>query len=135
MAKKTWVYNLKKKPRPKVPDSVKAELKQKADSLIQNVLKPEYIKPPPEDSTFNYIVDIFSKWYRGYFYFCSTYNCPGPTAISPSFNDNFARLEYVGRDKFNLAYMRHTGQWFEIGLDLSLQECLDEIEKGHHFTP
>ena len=132
MAKYTWA---KKKSTPKIDDSKKAEIKLKADSLIGNVLKPKYIKPPPEDNDFNYIVDIFSKWYRGHFYFCSKYNCPSPNAMSPSFNTNFARLEYTGQNKFNLAYMRHTGQWFEIGFDLSLDECLNEIENGPHFIP
>ncbi len=56
--------------------------------------------------------------------------------MPPSFNNNFVRLEYVDRDRFNLAYMRHTGQWFEIDFDLSLEECLDEIEKmaWNNFT-
>lgn len=33
------------------------------------------------------------------------------------------------------AIMRHTGKWFEIGFDLSLEECLDEIENWPHFMP
>jgi len=134
MADYTWA-RAKKKSTPKIADSMKAEIKLKADSLIENVLKQKHIEPPPENNDFNYIVDIFSKWYRGYFYFCSKYNCPSPNAISPSFNSNFARLEYAGQNKFNLAYMRHTGQWFEIGFDLSLDECLDEIQNGPHFIP
>jgi hypothetical protein len=134
MAQKTWVYSPKKK-RPNAPESLKAEVKHKADLLIRDVLKPRHIQPPPEGSTLNYLVDIFSKWYRGYFYFCSKYNCPGPTAISPSFNANFARMEYLGGHKFDLAYMRHTGEWFVVGLSLSLEECLEKIEKGFWFTP
>ncbi|MBC8458386.1 MAG: hypothetical protein H8D67_10370 [Deltaproteobacteria bacterium] len=116
-------------------DALKSEVKEKTGSLIENVLKPEYIKPPPEENDFNYIVDIFSKWHRNYFYFCSKYNCPSPNAMAPSFNSNFARLEYIGRDKFNLDYMRHTGKWLEISFDLSLEECLDEIENWPHFMP
>ena len=134
MARYRWAP-AKKKSLIKISDMLKHEVKVKADSLIDNVLKPKYIKPPPEDNDFNYIVDIFSKWHRSYFYFCSKYNCPSPNAMAPSFNSNFARLEYVGGDKFNLAYMRHTGKWLEISFDLSLEECLDEIEKLPHFMP
>ena len=134
MARHTWAP-AKKKSGPKVSDALKIEIKLKADSLIDNVLKPKYIEPPPEDNDFNYLVDISSKWSRGNFYFCSKYNCPSPNAMAPSFDSNFARLEYVGGDKFNLAYMRHTGKWFEIGFDLSLEECLDEIENWPHFMP
>ena len=134
MARYTWAP-AKKKSGIKVSDALKNETNAKADSLINNVLKPKYIKPPPEDNDFNYIVDIFSKWHGGYFYLYSKYNCPSPNAMAPSFNSNFARLEYIGGDKFNLAYMRHTGKWFEISFDLSLEECLDEIGNLPHFMP
>ena len=132
MTKYLWAPT-RKRSIPKIPDSIKSEIKLKADTLIEQVLKPKYTQSPPEDNDFNFLVDIFSKWYREYFYFCSKYNCPSPNAMAPSFNSNFARLEYVDRDRFNLAYMRHTGKWVEIGFDLSLEECLDEIETGPHF--
>ncbi|MCG6878264.1 MAG: hypothetical protein LJE96_03830 [Deltaproteobacteria bacterium] len=134
MKRYTWAPT-KKRSHPKIPDAIKNEVKQKADTLIDRVLKPKYIEPPPKDNDFNYLVDIFSKWYRTYFYFCAKYNCPSPNAMSPSFTNNFARLEYLERDKFNLAYMRHTNQWFEIGFDWSLEQCLDEIENMPHFIP
>lgn len=55
--------------------------------------------------------------------------------MSPSFEDKFARLEYTGLDRFNLAFKRHTGQWVEIFTDLTLAECLEEIEAGNFFVP
>jgi len=135
MPKKKWIYKPKKKPAPKVPDFIKVQVESKADTLIQSKLKPMHIKPPPKESDHNYLADIFSKWHRNYFYFCSKYNCPGPNAISLSFESKFARLEYVGPNTFNLAYMRHTEQWCEIYYELTLEECLDAIEEGVHFLP
>ena len=41
-------------------------------------------------------------------------------------------MEYAGDDKINLAYMRHTGQWWEILQELTLDECIEEI-KGLPF--
>ena len=130
-----WGYKPKKKSSPKAPELIKAQVKTRADTLIHTVLKPKHITPPPKDTDFNYLVDIFSKWYRHYFYFCSRYNCPSPRALSPSFEDKFARLEYVGPDLFNLAFKRHTGQWVEIYSGLSLEECFNEVEEGVHFIP
>jgi len=40
----------------------------------------------------------------------------------------FTRLEFVGNNNFNVAYMRHTEQWFEILEDLSLEECFQEMK-------
>ncbi len=133
--KKTWVYSPPKAPKPKVTESVKSDLKQKADNLIETVIKPEYIKEPPKEVELNYIVDIYSKWYRNYFYFCAKYNCPSPNAISPSFESKFARMEYLENGQFNLSYMRHTEQWWEIYTDLSMDECLKYIGEGGHFMP
>jgi hypothetical protein len=126
----TWVYSPRQLPKLEVPGGIKAEVNAKAAVLIDTTLKPTHVEPPPENYQFNYIVDIYAKWYRCYFYFCATYACPGPSALSPTFESKFARLECVGGQRFNLAYMRHTSEWLEIYQDLSLDECLASIKDG-----
>ena len=42
-----WVYS---PPKPKVPDTVKAEVEAKAKELVNAILKPEHIKPPPKNT-------------------------------------------------------------------------------------
>ncbi len=135
MTRKTWRLSPPRKLRYKVPESVKARVQEKADGLIQSTLKPEHIKPPPPDGRFNYIVDIYSKWYHSYFYFCATYRCPAPNSISEFFESRFARLEYAGNETFNLSYMRHTGQWIELFTNLTLDECLESIKSEPHYLP
>jgi len=134
-SKKRWIYSPPKPPKPKVPESVKEEVERRGNELVESTLKPEHIQPPPEDARFNYLVDIHTKWVRCYFYFCATYHSPGPNAISPYFEMSFARMEYVGDNKYNLSYMRHTGQWWEIRQGLSLDECLEAIRDEPHFIP
>jgi hypothetical protein len=133
--KKMWVFGPPKQAKPKVPEAVKAHVTAKANDLIDTVLKPAHIKPTAGDERFNYIVDLYSRWYRNYLYFCSRYACPGPNAISPYFEAKFARLEYAGYDRFHLAYMRHTGNWCEIYINLSLDECLAAIRDEPNFLP
>jgi hypothetical protein len=103
--------------------------------LVNNVLKPRYIQPPPAPAEFqrNYITDIYTKWYRHYFYFCAKYAVPGPNAIEPFFEAQFARLEYVREDRFNLAFMCYTGQWVVPYPDLSFERCLAAIEDDPLF--
>ena len=132
---KMWTWGPAKQPKSKIPENTKRDLETKANDLVESFLKPTYIKPPPKDKDFNYIIDIFTKWYRGYFYFCSKYHCPSPNAISPFFEDKFARLEYIGNNCFNLAFMRHTGQWLEIHTNLSIDECLAIIKEDPNFQP
>ncbi len=133
--KKMWVYSPPKPPKPKVPESEKQLISEKCNELIETELKPKHIKPASTDNDWNYLVDIFGKWYGNYFYFCSTYNCPSPRAISPSFETKFARLEYVGKDSFNIAYMRHTGKWWEIFQGLTLGQCLEEMKTNVILHP
>jgi hypothetical protein len=127
-AKKQWVYASPRSPKPTVPDEIKAEVQKKADQLVEAFLKPNFIKPLPADTQWNYIVDIYTKWYRSYFYFCSKYHCPSPNAITDYFEAKFVRLEFVGNGKFNVAYLRHTEQWLEIFQDLTLDQCLEAIQ-------
>lgn len=133
--KRMWIYSPKKPTPPQVLDDLKAEVEAKGNKLVEMYLKPMYIKPPPEDQRWNYIIDLFTRWHRSFFYFCSTYACPGPNALSPTFESRFARMEYVGSDRFNLAYMRHTEKWWEVAQGLTAEECLEMIRGGGIFQP
>jgi hypothetical protein len=124
-----------KSTRTGVPDSVKIEVTTTANALIEKVLKPQYIQPPPDNPRFNYIIDIYGKWYQRYFYICGTYRVPRPDATVPSFEAKFARMEYAGNNRFHLSFMRHTGEWVELYTDLSLDECLTSIRDEPYFLP
>jgi hypothetical protein len=125
---KRWVYAPPKPPKAKVPEAVKADVEAKARALIETILKPKSVKPAPKDRRRNYIIDVGTKWFRSYFYFFSTYACPGPNALSPTFESKFARMECVGDRRFNLSFLRHTGQWLELFRGLTLDECLASIQ-------
>jgi hypothetical protein len=102
------------KPKSSLSGTVKDEVDTKATALIETVLKPRHVNPPPEGSQFNYIADITTKWIGSTCYFISIYACPGSDAIAPTFEEKFARMEYVGDAKFALSFMRHTGKWVEL---------------------
>ncbi len=130
---KTWMVPPRRPPKPKTPKSLKVEVSERANKLVETELKPRHVKPPPKKPRFNYIIDITTRWYRNYFYFVAVYASPGPTAISPTFELKFARLEYVGEERFALSYLRHNDKWFELFPDLSLDECLEAVRDQPHF--
>src|SRR5450432_3994787 len=105
-----WALSPKSSKLP-VPTAIKTEVEAKATDLIEKVLKPKHVLPPPVEAKFNYVSDIGTKWHGNYFYFIATYTCPGPNAMSPTFESKFARMEYVGDGKFALGFERHTGEW------------------------
>ena len=85
--RKAWMFSAGKKPTASLPGTLKDEVDTKAKELIENVLKPKHIQPPSPDERFNYITDITTKWLGTKFYFISIYACPGPNAISPTFEE------------------------------------------------
>ncbi len=118
-----------------VAASIKAEVEAKARDLIENELRPKHVVPPRDGEQFNYITDIGAKWFRNYFYFFSIYACPGPNALSPTFESKFARMEPLGGGRFALYFMRHTGEWVGIYDGLSVDECMQAIRDDPWFVP
>ncbi|MBI4747313.1 MAG: hypothetical protein HY774_02425 [Acidobacteria bacterium] len=115
-------------------DDFKVEVTNACEKLIEE-LKPKHIKEPPVDATWNYITNLYLKWHQRYLYFCAEYTCPSPNAMAPTFESRFARWEYVGDNRFNLAYLRHTGQWFETHQKCSLDQCLNALRTDPLFFP
>jgi hypothetical protein len=137
MAKKQgyyWGYAPDRRIKLKVPDDLKKEVHTKAAELIENVLRSKYIKTPPKKPRWNYPTELWTKWHQSFFYFGSTWASPGPNRIAPTFEVRFARLEYVGDRKFNLAFMRHTEEWCTIFEGLTLGKCLKFVEKDRWFS-
>ena len=128
-----WVYS----PRPasRVPDAVKEQVTSKADEIIETLFKPRYLKPPTKNERFNYIVDIYTKWHKNCLYFRARFACPGPNALSPFFEDSFTRIACMANGRFNLAYMRHTGKWWEVFTDMSMEEAFATIRDEPFFHP
>jgi hypothetical protein len=133
-ARRSWVHSPKSAPKPKVPNQVKERVQAEADRLVEE-FRPRCIQPPPDEPRFNYISALYTKWHRNFLYLCATYTCPGPDALRPSFEAPFARLEFAAENRFHLAYMRHTGKWWEVYRDLSLEEALAAIRDQPLFHP
>ncbi len=51
------------------------------------------------------------------------------------FDAPFARLDHMGPDRFDIQWMRHTGQWWRLYTGLTLSEALRTIEEDGHLHP
>lgn len=133
-SRKIWQQATPRKTSVKVPDALKKQIQEKCDSFIESTLKPQHLNKNSPDLFFGSCEEIYSKWYRNFFYFYAlkqfnSSNNPSPVEI------RFARLEYIGDNQFNLAYFRHTEKWWTIQEDISLEECLMEIEINPLLQP
>ena len=133
--RKAWTCSPGKKPKVSLPGTLKDEVDTRAKELIEKVLKPKHLQPPPKGHRLNYITDITTNWLGSKLYFISVYACPGPNAFSPSFETKFARMDYVGDGKFCVSFMRHTGKWVELYEALTVDECVKAIKDDPWFVP
>ena len=133
-SKKQWVYSPQKGKKPQVLAAEKEQITAQCQQLIDSEFKPHYIELNPQKNQL-IITDIYGKWYRSFYYFCSTCYFNIPNLSTETIENKFTRLEYIGEDKFNLAYMRHTEQWWEVHTGMSLKNALEEIKNNVIFHP
>ena len=112
----------------------KLSIASACEKFIEEVLQPQFL-PKIRPTTFNYPIAIYGKWFGNKYRFITRFRSGSPESIDTEFEAPFTRLEYVGRDRFNLSYLRHTGQWFCLFRSVSLAEALDTIEGMGHFHP
>ena len=108
-------------------------IESQCQPLIEK-LKSQYVSKNPEKN-FNYLVDIYLKWHRNYLYFCEKSKSENLNRIAAEFEDKFVRLKIRQKDRFDISYKRHTGKWFLIASDLTLDECLEMIEDTPTLHP
>lgn len=119
----------------KPSDEEKREITQACETFIAEVLKPRFL-PEIRPTTFNYCVDIFGKWHGNKYRFIQLYRSDDEERrIKPEFEAPFARLEYAGRDRFDLSYFRHTGQWWTVHQGVTLAQAIDLLENHGIFHP
>jgi hypothetical protein len=73
---------------------------------------------------FNYPIEVFSEWRGKAFYLNVRY-----------FVVRHTRMTLTGFGRFDLAYFRHTNQWFTVFRGLTATECFREIEENEIFWP
>lgn len=129
-----WNIRLAKK-KVVIPAPIKKQVETNAKYLIENLLKPIHIVPPAKGEKFNYISDITGKWFRGYFYFISTYTCPDPNNIHSTFESKFARMEYIGNGTFALYSITSTGKWIGMYDALSVDDSMKAVQDDLCFAP
>ena len=134
MAKKKygWVFTEQKTMGNPTP-SEKQEVETFFQPLIER-FKEQFIKENPP-TQFDYITDIYPKWYRSYFYLCAKYKSEHPNRRQDEHEEKFARLTFIKQGVFDIAYFRHTGKWFPIGETLSLEECQEAILSDPNLHP
>jgi len=116
-----------------LPESLRRELTRRGEELLSRKFAPLLTQEKGMQAHgFNYAVAVFSEWRGRSFYLCVRYRTPRP---GEEFVVRSTRLEYAGRDRFHLAYFRHTNRWQPVYQGLTAEQCFDTIEQEEVFWP
>ena len=129
--KNVWVFGVTQKAV--ASKSTKRQVKERCDRFLVSTLRQKIINEQDTTIRNTKVVDLYTKWIGNFFYFKAKFECRDPDAISPFIEEGFARLEYVDEDRFNLSYFRHTGKWWEVHREITLDECLNIISSQQLF--
>ena len=128
-------YQWVRRPRSKDLSAVeKGIITAACQRLIDEVLKPRCL-PVIRPTQFNYPIDIQGKWHGTRYRFIQRYRSGHSENLNEEFDAPFARLDWMGRRRFDVQWHRHTGEWFCLYRDLSLEEALKAIETDELLHP
>ena len=112
----------------------KAGITATCQAFIDTVLKPRFL-PAVTPTQFNYPIDIQGKWHGTKYRFLQRYRSGFEDNRGEQFDAPFVRLDWVGRNRFDVQWHRHTGQWFRVHQNLSLNAALDAIITNEILHP
>jgi hypothetical protein len=128
-----WISKESMKTKLKLTDSEKNDIMTQCQPLV-HLFKNQYVIENP-DTRFDYLVDVYAKWYHNYLYFCEKFKSEHANRIKDEYEVKFIRLELTGKDRYNFSYYRHTGQWFLVTIDLTLKDCMEMMQANPNFQP
>jgi hypothetical protein len=128
-----WIKDNSKKGKAEISDHEKRNISLQCQTLVEDFRK-EFIKDNP-NKEYDYLVDVYTKWTGNKIYFCEKMKSESQNRIADEYETKFVRLEYSGKNRFNISYMRHTGQWFLVATELSLKDCLEMMRDVPTFQP
>jgi len=105
------------------------------DAFVKNVLKPRFLTEIRPSTKFNYCVDIFGEWRAGRYRFLQRFRSAAENRIVEEFDAPFARIDYIGPDRFDIFWMRHTGAWWPLHRGVTLDDALKLMIADGHLHP
>ena len=115
-----------------IPELLRGDVTRRGEELVARKFSPLVDPDRARSHGFNYPVAVFTEWRGRSFHLCVRYRTP-PGRAAEDFVVRTTRVEYAGRDRFHLAYFRHTNRWQPVYHGLTLDQCFEAIEEEEVF--
>jgi hypothetical protein len=129
-----WQRTIRPGSRSEVDELEKRAIVVACETFIRDVLKPRFL-PEIRPTRWNYVIDIRGAWAGGRYRFMQRYRSGMAENLGEEFDAPFARIDRVGRDRFDIYWMRHTGKWWRLHTGVSLVEALRILETDGTLHP
>ena len=121
--------------RPEPPGEAEKEaIVAACEAFIGDVLKPRFL-PQIRPTEWNYVIDIHGAWAAGRYRFMQRHRSGMEHNRGDEFDAPFARIDRMGRDCFDIYWMRHTGKWWRLHVGVTLVEALRTLETDDVLHP
>jgi len=108
------------------------------DAFIETHLRPRFL-PEIHPTEFNYPVDLLGRWRGNKYSFIVRYRSGFADNAGEEFDAAYTRLDHVagstGDERFDVMWHRHTGQWFRMFPESTLEEALQLIGSESMLQP
>ena len=131
---KQWVRTTRTARRELPSEVEKQAIVAACETFIGDVLKPRFL-PQARPTKWNYVIDIHGAWAAGRYRFMQRYRSGMEHNRGEEFDAPFARIDRVGRDRFDIYWMRHTGKWWRVHVGVTLAEALRILETDEVLYP
>ena len=121
-------------PKATISEAEKASVAAAYEKLIGDYLRPRFL-PVTRPTEFNYPVDIFGKWRGATYRFIVRYRSGFDENLGEEFDAPFARLDWISRDRFDIQWHRHTGQWRRLHHGLTLVNAIETLKSDGILHP
>jgi hypothetical protein len=133
--KRVWMLSRKPAKPAKIDEMEKRAVIHACEAFIDKVLKPRFLPEIKPSDRFNYPIEIHGDWRAGRYRFIQRYRVGGGPTDGQEFDAPFARIDRMGRDRFAIYWMRHTGEWLPFEMGVTLVEALRSIETVELLQP
>jgi hypothetical protein len=111
------------KPSAAFSEAEKARVTSACERLIEDFLKPRFL-PSVQPTQFDYPVDILAGWHGTKY-----------RNLGEEFDAPFARLDWISPNRFDIQWHRHTGEWFRLHRDLTLEKAIGTLRSDGILHP
>jgi hypothetical protein len=127
MPKGNWIRSN----QPGKPTDTEKRVVEEAFAPVIANMKAE-LPPLQEPQQFNQCVDFKASW-RGSYYTLNAVYQSAPNSAIQSFEVGVARLTFLGKDHYALAYFQHTEKWHVIFPSISLEDAIEAVKSDPWF--